>query len=436
MRILLIQPDLEPPQQYCPPLGIGYLGTVLLEQGHEVFIIDMDVEGLNTPKVLPVIEDSSPDVIGITSTVANAANARSLGVELQDYVLIHGGPEPTASAEEYLFSNPGSYVLRGEGEHSLVELVHRLEQGRNIHSVPGLSFLLPSGVQHNPINAPEKNLDQLPLVNRHLYNMSRYRATLNGERAISVLGSRFCPRHCIFCRNRAHPNVYRRRSPQNVLQEITVLIRDFGFRAYYFYDCSLTLNTTWLHELCHGILERKLDIIWQCMSQANDISLETIKLMRQAGCVRIAAGVESGSERSLQMMRKGISIEQVERFIANLKAVGIIARVYLMLGFPWETVEDFADTLNLVKRVAPDEVAVSFVTPFRGTELYGMVIDHYPTRIYHDNRVMHEPAFTTSNFSAEDLLNYRAQIMAAVETVLAAERPVGSSGDGIGATSL
>ena len=241
--------------------------------------------------------------------------------------------------------------------------------------------------------------------------MDLYQATIDQEPATSIMGSRSCPFRCLFCHDGASRGLYRRRGPREVVDELESVVREFGLRAFYFYDCTLTVETAWVDELCAEIEARRLDIIWQCMSRAGNLPLPTLKRMRQSGCVRIAVGAESGSERSLRLMAKGIRREQIEAFFANLKAAGIVTRMYLIIGFPWETEVDFRATLALAQRLNPDEVAVSFATPFRGTRLFQLVKEQHPVEIFHDYRVMREPAYVSAGFTVDELAYYKQELL-------------------------
>jgi radical SAM superfamily enzyme YgiQ (UPF0313 family) len=246
--------------------------------------------------------------------------------------------------------------------------------------------------------------------------MDRYRATLNGERATNIMGSRSCPYRCVFCHDGASGGNYRRRSADHVAREMRTLVEQFGIRAFFLYDCTATLNPGWIDELSQRILQLRLDIIWSCLSRVSDLEIDTLTRMRRAGCVRVAVGVESGSDRSLKKIRKKTTVASSARFVASLKKVGITPHVYLMLGFPWETRDDFEATLEFVRRAKPDVVEVSFVTPFKGTDLYSMVAGDFQLNMFHDSRVMVEPAFVGRGFSREDLFSYRAKILAAAES--------------------
>ena len=412
MRVLLIQPELDQPEHFCPPLGIGYLAAVLLRQGHDVSIIDMDVEGLSTADIMPRVAELAPHIVGITSTAANAAAARRLGAALEyDVLVVHGGPEPTVATEDYLYANPRSVVLRGEAEHSLSQLVALVAARGPLDDVAGLSYRTAAGVHHGGVAPIETDLNRLSQPARHLYRMNLYQAAIDGEPATSIMGSRSCPYRCLFCHDGASRGLYRRRGPKEVVAELESIVREFGIRAFYFYDCTLTVESAWVEALCAEMEARRLDIIWQGMSRAGSLPLATLQKMRRAGCVRIAVGVESGSERSLRLMAKGIKRAQIERFFTNLKAAGILTRMYLILGFPWETEDDFRETLSLAQRLAPDEVAVSFATPFRGTRLFQMVKDQYPMEVFHDYRVMRQPAYIAPGFTAEVLTRYKQEIL-------------------------
>jgi anaerobic magnesium-protoporphyrin IX monomethyl ester cyclase len=418
MSVILINPVFSDPDPYCPPLGLGYLAAVLEQKNIPVSIIDMNVENLDTSLLMDRIQKAHPVLVGLSSTIRNADSAIALGRDLSKagIPIVHGGSDPSIDPEKYLFMNPESLVLRGEAEYSFLELAMAILQGKEHYSIPGLSFRNGDAFAHNSAPAVIKNLDSLPFPARHLFLMEHYTARLGRRKATSIIGSRSCPYQCIFCHAHSLPN-HRQRTPKNILHEVELLVHDYGYKGFYFYDCTFTTNKRRVMEFCNLLLQANLDIEWQCMSRVDQLDLETMQLMRQAGCVRVAVGAESGSERSLKLMKKGINTRQIENFFADLKVAGIRTRGYFILGFPWETSDDFQATYDLVKRIHPDEVAVSFATPLPGTELHTMVSGSYPLTIHHNSLLMGKPAFIPSGFSEQNLFEYRDLINKFVEGI-------------------
>jgi anaerobic magnesium-protoporphyrin IX monomethyl ester cyclase len=416
MSVILINPVFTDPDPYCPPLGIGYLAAVLDEHKIPVSIIDMNVDQMDLPTLLGRIKRIQPTLVGLSSTVRNADSAIELGRELlaAGFTVVHGGSEPSADPERFLLQNPGSLVLRGEAEYSLLEMTRAILSGVDYRATAGLSIHDGQAFVHNPDPMLVDNLDALPFPARHLFPMGSYVARLGRRRATSIIGSRSCPYQCIFCHSSNMPR-FRQRSPKNILLEVQALIRDYNYRAFYFYDCTFTTQKERVVEFCDLLLDAGLDIEWQCMSRVDRCDLETMRLMRRAGCVRMAVGVESGSARSLKLMKKGITTDQIERFFADLVTAGIRTRAYFVLGFPWETQDDFQATYDLVKRIHPDEAAVTFATPLSKTELYEMVAGTYPITIRRNADLMGKPAFIPKGVTEADLIDYRDRINKFVE---------------------
>jgi len=246
VRIVLVQPNLSEPQSYCPPLGICYLAACLRANGHEPVIVDMDAENLDVNGAMAVLGAHSPDVVGITSTAANAEAARAMGKALEGRgcVVVHGGPEPTVAPTDYLYANPGSTVLRGESEVSFATFVENLDNGTE-EMVPGLSRIAGSSVQYCALPEPVTDIDSIPFPARDLCYMANYKARLAGETATGVVGSRSCPHRCIYCHDGVR-SAYRRRSAASVVDELQSIIRDFGISSFFFFDCTLTENTHWV----------------------------------------------------------------------------------------------------------------------------------------------------------------------------------------------
>ncbi|KKS55839.1 MAG: Anaerobic magnesium-protoporphyrin IX monomethyl ester cyclase, Elongator protein 3/MiaB/NifB family [Parcubacteria group bacterium GW2011_GWA2_42_35] len=312
MRIVFIQPKVKYPGNSFLPLGIGYLAAFLMEKGHQAKIFDLEVQKISDEELLKTINEFNPGAIGLTATIASAPEAKRLGKIFSERYpwILYGGPQPTMNPEDFLLSE-NSIVVRGEGELTLSELCGVLSGAGDFFQIRGVSFLKNGKPLHNPERELIKDVNVIPFPARHLYPLSSYEMHLKDKRATNIITSRGCPFECVFCYNMGG-RVYRPRSAENVLAELEILKNQYGFGAFSIYDDNFTLQKQRLIDICQGMLGKKMKMAWRCYSRVNTVDEYLLRLMKKAGCFEIAFGVESGSQKSLDLMKKRIKVE--ERF--------------------------------------------------------------------------------------------------------------------------
>jgi len=407
LRVALLQPETPGTQGWCPPLGLAYLAAAL-ESSHEVRIYDLNATPFSDESLRREISPGSVDVVGITSTMASHKEALRLARLFEGCRVVFGGPQASARPGPYL-DVPGAVVLRGEAERTFPAYVTELEQGRPGAGIPGLAFRSGLGVEiHNPLPPLVGDLDTLPLPARHLLDMSAYAVQLQGRKGTNIMSSRGCPFSCIFCYHDYLGKAYRTRSPRRVVDEIEFLASTYDVGAILFYDDNFTLKRQRVLAICDLLLERHLDVVWRCYARVDGVDRELLTRMREAGCVEIVFGVESGSQRTLDLARKGITVEESLKAIRLCHEAGIATKSYLMIGFPWETKADIEQTLALMEELLPSQVHVVIVVAFPGTPLERMLREQ-GTDIDEDVDItgIAQPSFETAAFTKQDLLRYR-----------------------------
>lgn len=377
------------------PFAITVLGTHLREHGHRVVVYDADfneapvnidyaqlsakyadylkaVADEEHPvwrELRAVLAAEKPDLVGISTFTTFAASAfRAAAVAksvLPGCPIVIGGPHASARAEETLRICPQiEFAVRGEGEEALLELAAGLERGSpSLSSIEGLSWREGGSLKHNPPRGRSRDADHAP--DRTLL---RNEATYSSEDMGLIMTSRGCPYSCTYCATDTRRVAFR--APEAVLDEIRAVRGRYGTTQFTFKDDSFTVNRRRVVEICELLLESRLPVRWECNTRLNLIDADLLRLMRRAGCNFIKVGIESGSERILERMEKGLSLSDIRAGAALLRRSGIHWTGYFMMGVPGETREDVLQTVELMRELKPDLALVAVYEAFPGTAMF------------------------------------------------------------------
>jgi len=379
------------------PIGLATVGTFLKKADWDVVIYDADCnygpqhmdysllpqyyqaylgsfENSSHPvwkEVKDTIAGVSPGIVGIsiwTTYAASAFHVAKLCKEVNpNCVVVLGGPHATVKADEILRISPNvDYVVKGEGEITMLELVKQISLGRNSAlSIPGLSFRHEGAIIHNPPRQAAKNLDQFPFPDRSLLmNKDRYTSEDMGL----IMTSRGCPYACSYCATHTRRVSYR--SINSIIEEIKLVKKEYGTTQFSFKDDSFTVNKKRVEQLCDRLTAERLNINWECNTRVDLVSESLLAKMKKAGCNSIKVGIESGSERILKKMNKGITHDQIRRTVEIFKKVGIHWTGYFMMGVPGETIEEIYQTLDFMYEIQPNFASISVYEPFPETPMF------------------------------------------------------------------
>ncbi len=373
MKVLLIQPParvLRRESIVIPPLGLAYLASSLEQDGHTVKILDAFAKGLNWTEFKEEVKKEEPDLIGIGGmTPIIDSTIRAIKIcRPHTSLIVVGGPHIAVHKQGFFRECPQADLgILGEGEESFRLLLKRIESGGDYRDIPGL-------VSQEILNPPQnwiENLDNLPFPARHLLANDLYRYALwPGKRITTIITSRGCPYQCIFCDKSIFGSQWRARSPKNVVDELELVVKEFGVHSIVIYDDLFTLKKERVIEICQIILEKGLKIKWKCEGRVDLIDAEMLKWMKKAGCTYIAYGVESANEHGLKYLKKGIKISQVRRAFELTRQAGIKPMAYFILGIPVETFKESLNTIKFAKELDPDYAQFSILSPYKGTKLY------------------------------------------------------------------
>jgi len=383
-KVLLINPTFDVVRQLgelgklyirARPLGLGHLAAYLESKGIEARIIDGQISDLTEETLGKEIQDFLPDIVGITSTTVLTSAAQEVAKWTKnisrDIKVVMGGVHPTVLPEESLEDKNVDVVVRGEGEITFFELVKAFETTTSLGNVLGISFKSNGEIVHNESRPFIKDLDSLPPVDDHILPRNLY-----GD--YSVLTARGCPFNCIFCSSRTLWGTrYRVRSPENVFLEIDSILNKYNPKEIAFIDESFVINKERTDKICDMLIERGYHkkISWICSSRADLVDEPLLEKMREAGCSAISFGIETASQRLLDILKKRTSPEINERAVRMAKKAGISnVRATFILGIPTETREESLATIKYAKKLPVDSAKFSIATPYPGTELYRIAL--------------------------------------------------------------
>jgi len=377
MKIVLIQPRAGKynPAYIHEPLNLGYLASYLKKNGFSETSIVVSAFWEDDETILGFCEGA--DVVGFTANSPMMGHALPLVKKLKErnpgVKTVFGGAHPTIETCETLQHPAVDYVIRGEGEQTLLQLIISLDASLPPENIPGLSFKDGGGsVIHNAERDLVVDLDTLPFPDRDLFDQRRFLEigyNRYGDRGAWVLSSRGCPFLCTYCAShKVWTRRWRERSAANIIREIAHLKREYGVDRINFADDTFTISQKRIREFCTGMIADKMEIAWACNARVDTVDRELFALMKRAGCVEVWMGVESGSPKILKEIKKGATTRQITEAFRGAKEAGLKRRGYFMVGSESESFATIKETEALIETIAPDSLAFSILTPYPGSE--------------------------------------------------------------------
>ncbi len=357
------------------PLGILYISSHLRARGFTVEVFDTTFS--TRQQLCDVLRSTPPAVLGVYSNLMTRPSvldilrvAREAG-----WKTVVGGPEPGAYAEQYLDSGADVVVI-GEGEVTLEELLPALKAGSQeaLGRVDGIAFRCKDGsVGRTSPRALIADLDHQPWPDREAIDIARYVRTwreYHGMGSVSLITARGCPYHCRWCSHEVFGKTHRRRKPSSVVDELEWLLNRYQPDMAWMADDVFTIHHGWLYQYAAEMKRRRLRLPFECISRADRLNAQVMETLAELGCSRIWIGSESGSQRVLDAMQRGVTVEQVRAAVALAKSKGIETGMFLMWGYVGEEIEDIEATIEHVKRSAPDVFLTTVSYPIKGTPYF------------------------------------------------------------------
>jgi len=402
MRILLIEPPFERLMGFYRdyyPIGLAYLAAVLEKAGHSVKVYDAEhspkavylsyrtrasrydsfLQAIKTPahpiwqEAREVIREFQPELVGISMMTPKYSPALKMAEFAKEWQrslpVVMGGPHPTIRPDEVLENPNVDFVIRGEGEEALRDLACAIERAEdNYAQIDNLSFKRRETIIHNPLRPLIDCLDDIPSPARHLLHNAH---TYTSEDMGLMMTSRGCPFKCTYCSTRSTwGRKVRFRTVENVIKEMKKVIDLYKTRQITFEDDSFTLDRKRVLELSDRLIEERLNANWSAITRIDLLDEELLLRMKKAGCNYIRVGVESGSDKVLKAIKKGITSEQIRTGARLLNRHRVYWSAYFMIGLPMEDEEDIMASLRLMKEINPSYCTLSIYTPYPGTELF------------------------------------------------------------------
>jgi radical SAM superfamily enzyme YgiQ (UPF0313 family) len=374
-------------QPYAP-LGTLYAASLMRENGHEVSLLDT-MFAYGPEEVILPLEKSSPDYFVLYDDGFNyltkmcLTNMREAAFEMMKFArqkgctVIVSSSDSTDHYEQYL-DEGADFVLLGEAEQTLAQLITAINEGeKDFLLIPGIAFKQNDAVIKTVRRKVLKELDSLPFPAWDLVDIETYRKIWiknKGYFSLNMATTRGCPFKCNWCAKPIYGNRYNSRSPQNVIAELKMLKEKIGFDHIWFCDDIFGLTPGWVHEFANLIEKEQLQFRFKIQARADLLLQEDyIKNLARAGCNNIWMGAESGSQKILDAMDKGIKVPQIFEATRLLRMNNIHPSFFIQFGYPGETKEDILKTIEMIIELLPYEIGISVSYPLPGTPFYDKV---------------------------------------------------------------
>ena len=367
-----------------PPLGLAYLAAVLRQVGHEIMVIDAAAENLSLPGLITRLTAFHPDIIGITTNISLSRKAMMTARYIRKFLghvpIIMGGPWATIEHEKVLKSKIADYVVLGEGEQTIVELLENWNDTVKISGVKGVAFMDDSGsiVNTGPRDCI-MDLDSLPFPAWDLFPPSKkYNFQHRKVPFYPIMTSRGCPYDCIYCTKVVHGYKYRERSVENIIQEICYLKEKFGIKELFIIDDNFNQDIGRAEKILDEIIRNKFNLLLKFTNgiRADRISPRLGRKMKASGTYFAALGIESGNQEIVNKLGKKLDLKKVITATRILKDNKIISGGFFILGLPYDSYETMVETLNFAKSLDLDFPHFFKAIPFPGTKMYDMIVQH------------------------------------------------------------
>jgi len=364
-----------------PPNNLLYLASILRLYGKDVIVRDYPVE--RDKNFIKDLKDFNPDMIIMsitTGTIESDLEFFKFAKDFNENIITiaegaHFITAPISSFNKDIYKYL-DFAFYGESEYVLKNFIEIYEENGELDKVKGLIYKVQGKWIKNEAPPFIEDLDSLPFPARDLIRNELYINPDTDRPIATIQTSRGCPGSCIYCLAPiVSGKIVRKRSPKNIVDEIEECVKKYKIDNFFLRADTFTIDRDWVIEISKEIINRNLKIKWVANSRTKTIDREMLIWMKRAGCYLIAFGLESGSERSLRLMKKGVSVEDNFNAVKLAKELGFKVYSFFIIGFPWESEEDILETINFSLKIPSDFVEFHIATPYYGTELYKIMKD-------------------------------------------------------------
>ena len=431
MKVLLINPPLhnmisanvpsfvEEERGTYPPLGLLYIAAYLREYGPrdvEIQVLDTILEAMDYQAIEDKIRKEDPAVVAagaLTFTLIDALKTLKITKQVNpEIITIIGGHHCDIYPKETIRFKFIDYLIQGEGEIPFTRLITNLNKKENLRKIQGLSFRTTRGIISNPPQIID-NLDTIPFPARELTPYKKYRFLLAKNALFTTLmTSRGCPYRCSFC-DEGHKR-FRAISAPRIVDEIIACQKKFNMNTFFIFDSTFTVDRKRVIDFCQELRKRKVDLIFDVRTRINLVDPAMLKELRQAGCIRIQYGIESGNDQILKNINKLITVKQTRKVVQETRKQDFEILCDFMIGLPGEKEKEIMDTINLALDLPIDYAHFAITTPYPHTKLYQDGIDQglfpdYWRQFSSYPKAGFEPLFWEENFKKDELIAYLCQ---------------------------
>ncbi|MDO8125627.1 MAG: radical SAM protein [Candidatus Brocadiales bacterium] len=361
--------------QVYPLLSYASLGAVLRGKGFDVAVLDLGVESEPYKMLDKTLDEFKPRTVGFTSTTPLYFEVREISRIVRkkfgrDVRIVYGGPHATALPEDSLVDAEIDIVVSSEGEETMLEIL----EGKPLAEIKGVYYKENGKIKSTPPRQLIKDLDTLPFPALDLYDIKRYKCPKflsKGSPPAGMETSRGCPCACTFCNKNISGRPFRKKSPDRVVDEIKYMLQ-MGIGEIRIIDDQFATDIERAKVICEKIIRAGLKFPWNLPSgvRVDCVDEEFLILAKRAGCYQVGIGFESGDQKSLDRVNKGIKIEEGVRCMELIRKVGLESVGFFMLGLPDDTEESLKKTVDFALRLMPDYAKVTITIPFPGTALF------------------------------------------------------------------
>ncbi len=380
-------------KHYLPfPFFLAYAASLLKENKKEAKLFDFIAENWKKKYCIERIKEYNPDLLLAETSTPSFYNdidiLRNIRNSIPFSQLAICGPHASTFPEKILSDYEFlDYVLIGEYEYTLLELVSCLEENGDLNTIFGLAYREGKEIIKNPYRKTIADLDSLPWPEREDVPIYNYNDGFCGlpKPNVQMWASRGCPFECTFClwpqvMYREHK--YRKRDVKDVVDEMEYLVNKYNFKAVYFDDDVFNIDRKYTLSICKEIMDRNVKIPWACMARVDLMDEELLEIMGDAGLYAIKYGIESADKEILKRCKKNIDLDKAKRIINYTKKIGIKTHLTFCVGLPAETSESINKTVKFIKDVNPDSLQISYAVPFPGTDLYSNLENKFIRKPY------------------------------------------------------
>jgi anaerobic magnesium-protoporphyrin IX monomethyl ester cyclase len=385
MRLLLTHAyfiDADPKEQQImkpyAPLGILYLSSHLRRKGFDVGIYDSTFG--SREELFRILNDGPPAALGIYGNLMTRGTVLEIlaVAKAAGWRVILGGPEPPNYAHEYLAAG-ADVIVAGEGERAMEQLMASSLDPLAFPQIDGIIFGDGEGgvIRNRPAQLIA-NLDEQPWPDRECIDIPRYLQTWrehHGKASISIITARGCPYQCNWCSHSVYGHTHRRRSPRAVAEEVEWLLQRYEPDMLWIADDVFTIHPGWLFEYAAELKRRGIHIPFECITRADRVNQRIADTLRDLGCMRVWIGSESGSQRILDAMQRGVTVQQVQSAVAMCRRNGIQTGMFLMWGYEGEEIADVEATVEHVRECRPDIFLTTVSYPIKGTPYFNKIAE-------------------------------------------------------------